>query len=442
MKKQEKIEILIAKSLIKGNLLDEECEILCKITISELISKYGLRLEEAKFVHKWCNSCINKNFYELVDKDIDVKNLNEGIYEWWESIDFDDKLFKIDNVCTNFLHDVSKINKEFKKYNKSKTTFIRKNTVEIAKQNLSQYDKKVLNTENKENIFKYLKEQRVDKIQKVLETLFEFSKRQYLRSSSKQGFFGKMFRKSRADRSKNIRSINSGFIIDKSEFLTESRQDIIKNFLKSIRNNRTIKTRYPSYNDSRIDSIFQNRLNHYNKELIDIRECLEDIQNKRYSVVDIESLYIVFLINDSILSRKFPQYTSDPNFNKNLYEFLERVFKTKIVTKTDYTSTNLRRDHRPTYTDYAFFNVLNTFMTSNLEIINLLTNKSSSKKLVNDIENSIKSIMGDINSSNNSNNKKSFSSNDFYYLLCLSIKENFWPEFNEFKKQFEDYYNK
>lgn len=70
MKKQEKIEILIAKALIKGNLLDEECEILCKITISELISKYGLRLEEAKFVHKWCNSCINKNFYELVEKDL------------------------------------------------------------------------------------------------------------------------------------------------------------------------------------------------------------------------------------------------------------------------------------------------------------------------------------------------------------------------------------
>ena len=74
MKKQDRIEILIAKSLIRQFLTKEECEELRKINESELVYKYGLDLEEAKAVCKWCNLCKvkleykNKNIRESIKK--------------------------------------------------------------------------------------------------------------------------------------------------------------------------------------------------------------------------------------------------------------------------------------------------------------------------------------------------------------------------------------
>lgn len=444
MKKQEKIEILIAKALIKGNLLDEECEILCKITISELISKYGLRLEEAKFVHKWCNSCINKNFYELVDKD-NNKKINESVFGFLDNIDssyFSRELLKQDNELSNFLKDSLSLKKNTKKYNKPKLFFGKKHE-DIFKQIASQEDIQILNTENKQKIKTYLENKYILPINNSIEKLFNISKYLYGKNTQKVGLFGKLSKKSK---SKKIQNLNNNFSIKiKNNFLTESDE---ADSLKWLINNKgTLKNQFSS--ESEIIDAFEKECNDYNVSESDIISSIKDIFKENYRSVSLYPLYLIYLIHDSSLINKY--FTSDyfkADFFKNLKDLMKQVFDFELDLSRD-TQTGLDLDdntYNITYGDYAVFIPLIEFYNEHVDIIVELNDTKT--KAGKGYSSFLNSILSSINANRSQKSKmtgkeklKSLSKRNFYYFFCLVIKNKIYKSWKEYSSIINNFYS-
>tara|TARA_Y100000592_G_scaffold26616_2_gene42139 strand:+ start:1816 stop:3057 length:1242 start_codon:yes stop_codon:yes gene_type:complete len=65
MKEQEKIEIIISKCLSKTQINEEEIELICRKSKSDLLLNYNIQIEEVNFIYKWVNLCkkniVNEN---------------------------------------------------------------------------------------------------------------------------------------------------------------------------------------------------------------------------------------------------------------------------------------------------------------------------------------------------------------------------------------------
>jgi hypothetical protein len=443
MKKQEKIEILIAKALIKGNLLDEECEILCKITISELISKYGLRLEEAKFVHKWCNSCINKNFYELVVKD-NNKKINESVFGFLDNIDssyFSKELLKQDNELSNFLKDSLSLKKNTKKYNKPKLFFGKKHE-DIFKQIASEEDIQILNTKNKQKIKTYLENKYILPINNSIEKLFNISKYLYGKNTQKAGLFGKLNKKSR---SKKIQDLNNNFSIKiKNNFLTESEGDSLKWL---INNKGTLKNQFSSENE--IIDAFEKECEDYEVTEGSIESRIKDIFEEDYTSLDQYALYLIYLIHDSSLINKYFASTFyKKQFFKNLKDIMKQVFDFDLDLSRD-TQTGLDLDddtYNITYGDYAAFIPLIEFYNEHVDIIVELNDTKT--KAGKGYSSFLSSILSSINANRSQKSKmtgkeklKSLSKRNFYYFFCLVIKNKIYKSWKEYSSIINNFYS-
>ena len=61
MKKQDKDEILLIVALGKTfnntPLNEKECNVICNMTVTELMSALGINVAQANLLYKWANSC-------------------------------------------------------------------------------------------------------------------------------------------------------------------------------------------------------------------------------------------------------------------------------------------------------------------------------------------------------------------------------------------------
>lgn len=77
MKEQDKIEIIISKCLNKIRVNEEEIELICSKTKSDILLDYNISsIEEVNFIYKWANLCRKNNLKENI---ISLRNVGKNL---------------------------------------------------------------------------------------------------------------------------------------------------------------------------------------------------------------------------------------------------------------------------------------------------------------------------------------------------------------------------